>query len=192
MELVGLHADGSEFPVEISLNPYAGPDAMYTLASMRAITERKATETRIKHLNRILAMQSRINALIMRVHDREELFREACRIAVEAGAFSMAWIGVLETDGSQMRVVASFGERAEEYLSEIESEVPLLAGPAGTAIREDRPVWIQNVQQTRQIRRGTSACARFGWSSLATLPLHRAGVADWCGGSVFGRDRRVR
>ena len=148
MELTALHADGSEFPIEISLNPYHAADAVFTVACMRAITDRKVSETRIKHLNRVLTMHSRINALIVRAHDREELFREACRISVEAGAFTMAWIGLLDADGLKLRVAASYGERADEYLHEIENETPLMAGPAGTSIREDRPVWIQDFQNS--------------------------------------------
>ncbi|MGA7155860.1 MAG: EAL domain-containing protein [Acidobacteriaceae bacterium] len=176
MELWGLHADGSEFLVEVSLNPYGEPDALYTLASVRAITERKATEIRIRHLNRILAMQSRMHALIVRVHDRDELFREACRIAVEAGAFTMAWIGLLDPNGSQVNVVASHGERVAEYMQEIEEEGPLMDGPAGTAIRENRPVWVQNFHLQPADTPWHRRSAKYGWSSLATLPLHRAGV----------------
>ena len=176
MELTAQHADGSEFPVEVSLNPYGEPGVVYTLASVRAIQERRATEIRIRHLNRILAMQSRMHALIVRVHDREDLFREACRIAVEAGAFTMAWIGMLDGDGSQVRVVASYGDRAEEYLTNIETETPLMTGPAGTAIRENRAVWIQNFQQHELTKPWHERSAGFGWSSVATLPLHRAGV----------------
>ncbi len=175
MELVALRADGSEFPVEISLNPYYAADAVFTVASIRAITDRKASESRIKHLNRILTMHSRINALIVRAHDREELFREACRISVEAGAFTMAWIGLLDADGLKLRVAASYGQRADEYLREIENEVPLMAGPAGTAIREDRPVWIQDLQNSPLTAPGHQRIKRFGWRSLAALPLHRAG-----------------
>ncbi|MGA8937961.1 MAG: EAL domain-containing protein [Acidobacteriaceae bacterium] len=176
MELMGLHADGTEFPVEVSLNPYGETGAQYTLASVRAVTERKATEIRIRHLNRILAMQSRMHALIVRVHDREELFQEACRIAVEAGAFMMAWIGLLDPDGSNVKVVASHGECAAKYLQEMEDEGLQKDGPAGVAIRENRPVWVQYSQQqpadTPWHRRG----AKYGWSSLAALPLYRAGV----------------
>ncbi len=175
MELIALHADGSEFPIEISLNPYHGADAVFTLASMRAITERKASETRIKHLNRILTMHSRINALIVRVHDREELFREACRISVEAGAFTMAWVGLLDADGLKLRVAASYGERAEEYLRDIETETPLMSGPAVRSIREDRPVWVQDFLHSPLTTPWHERIKRFGWRSLAALPLHRAG-----------------
>ncbi|MEO8331390.1 MAG: EAL domain-containing protein [Gallionella sp.] len=67
------------------------------------ITERKAAEVRIKYLNRIYAMLSGINTLIVRVHDRDELFREACRIAVEAGGFRMAMIAIV--DRSMMKII---------------------------------------------------------------------------------------
>jgi diguanylate cyclase (GGDEF)-like protein/PAS domain S-box-containing protein len=176
MELTGLHADGSEFPVEVSLNPYGETGTMYTLASVRAIKERRATEIRIRHLNRILAMQSRMHALIVRVHDREELFREACRIAVEAGAFTMAWIGLQDAEGQTIQVTASYGERAEEYLKDIEANAPLSAGPAGTAIDENRPVWVQNSEYSDPDLQLQERSKDFGWSSMATLPLHRAGV----------------
>jgi diguanylate cyclase (GGDEF)-like protein/PAS domain S-box-containing protein len=172
MELTACRADGSEFPVEISLNLFRGPAGVYTLASVRLIADRKATEVRIRHLNRILAMQGRINALIVRVHDRDEIFREACRIAVEAGAFRMAWIGLLDVDTQEIRVAASFGERAREYLEGVELEAPIQRGPAGVSIRENRPVWIQDYQHSPLTEPWHERSERFGWNSLAVLPLH--------------------
>ena len=54
------------------------------------ITERKEAEIRITRLSHVHAVLSGINALIVRVHDRAELFREACRIAVEAGQYGVS------------------------------------------------------------------------------------------------------
>ncbi len=176
VEVNACAADGTEFPVEISLNPYDGQSASYTLATIRAVPMRKAAETRVKHLNRILAMQSRIHALIERVRDREELFRETCRIAVEVGGLCMAWIGMLDTSRAELQVLASFGPHAEEHLGAIGSKVRTLRGPLGTAIRENRPMWIQDYHNDPLITAEHEATTRYGWNSLAILPLHRKGV----------------
>jgi diguanylate cyclase (GGDEF)-like protein len=176
-ELTACHADGSEFPVEVGLSPYGETSNRYTLVSVRTITERKATETRIKHLNRVLAMQSRITELIVRVHDREELLREACRIAVEVGAFNMAWIGLLDGDPLELQVQASFGAHAEKYLRTIQCEVRRLMGPEDAIIRGNQPLWIQDYHHDPLTAMWHERSIGFGWSSLAILPLHREGVS---------------
>lgn len=176
LEVNACAADGREFPVEISLNPYGDRRAPYTLATIRVLPIRKATETRIRHLNRLLAMQSRTNALIVRVQDREELFREVCRIAVEVGAFCMAWVGLLDVDGSELQILASFGAHAEEHLSIAGSAVRLLKGPEGTALRENRSVWIEDYYNNPLTATQHERTTRFGWNSLAMLPLQRNGA----------------
>ncbi len=51
MDLTGLHQSGSEFPVEIGLNPMPGPSGMRIVATINDITERKKAELRLKQLN---------------------------------------------------------------------------------------------------------------------------------------------
>ena len=49
------------------------------------VTLREEHEKRITRLNRVYAVLSGINTTIVRTRDRQELFDEACRIAVELG-----------------------------------------------------------------------------------------------------------
>jgi GAF domain-containing protein len=72
------------------------------LQSMRVIGSqigqflaRQEQQRHIARLNRIYAVLSGINSTIVRVRRREELFREACRIAVSAGGFRLAWFGLV-------------------------------------------------------------------------------------------------
>src|SRR3989442_15900093 len=62
-------------------------------STLQDVTEHRLAEEKILRLTRVHAVLSGINALIVRVRDRDELFREACRIAVEAGGFKLAWLG---------------------------------------------------------------------------------------------------
>jgi diguanylate cyclase (GGDEF)-like protein/PAS domain S-box-containing protein len=99
------------------------------------ITGRVEAEHRIKRLNRVYAMLSGVNALIVRVQNREELFQEVCRLAVDAGEFSMVWIGVVDKDAGRLRAAAWSGaERG--FLQLISHRLTLGAGTdASLAVR---------------------------------------------------------
>jgi len=84
-------------------------DVIGTASIGEDITEQRRAETGIKRLNRVYAVLSGINALIVRVRDRDELFREACRIAVEAGGFRLSWIGIVDRGAMKIVPVASAG-----------------------------------------------------------------------------------
>ncbi len=55
----------------------------------RDITERKVLERNIGQLNRVYAVLSGINELIVREKNLRAMFEGACRIAVEEGKFSL-------------------------------------------------------------------------------------------------------
>ncbi len=67
----------------------------------RDITDRRRDEERIRRLSRVHAMLSNTNSTIVRVRDRDELLREACRIAVTHGRYAVAWAGVATEAGLQ-------------------------------------------------------------------------------------------
>jgi diguanylate cyclase len=73
------------------------------------ITNRKVAEDGVLKLNRVYAMLSSINSLIVRVTDRAQLLREACRIAVEQGRFKAAWCGLVEP-AARITQTAAAGE----------------------------------------------------------------------------------
>ena len=124
-ETVRRRKNGSLIDVSLTISPILDASGRIVGASKiaRDITERKRAEQKIRHLNRVYAVLSSINALIVRVRDRDELFCEACRIAVEVGLFKLAWIGILEPSARRFKVVAWSGHD-EDYVRMLPLEFP--------------------------------------------------------------------
>ncbi|HYD55706.1 MAG TPA: EAL domain-containing protein [Burkholderiales bacterium] len=92
--------------------------------TLQDISAEKIAAERIWRLNRLYAMLSGINSLVVRVRNRQQLFGDACEVAVRQGGFRAAWIGVRRNGGLQP--LAWAGELG-----------PLFAAPPASIVETD-------------------------------------------------------
>jgi diguanylate cyclase (GGDEF)-like protein len=76
-------------------------------------------ERRIARLERAYTLLRAINAAIVRIRDRTELFDEACRVAVAHGGFRMAWIGLPGTSPADPVFAISHAGEEGGFLSRV-------------------------------------------------------------------------
>lgn len=150
-----------------------GSAGIRTFNTLQDITAQKKIEKRILRLNRVYAVLSGINSLIVRVRDRDELFRQACRIVVETGGFSKAWIGVVDETCAPVRIVGWAGAE-DAFFQDLQQRLqtigPEIGGVLGRALSGKRPVVCNDIaNDVRVLARKTLVAS--GSSALALLPL---------------------
>jgi diguanylate cyclase (GGDEF)-like protein/PAS domain S-box-containing protein len=160
----------------------AAGDVIGTASIGEDITEQKRSELKIKRLNRVYAVLSGINSLIVRVQDRDLLFKEACEVAIEHGRFRMAWIGVVDRSAQKIVPIASAGAEPEfvaliKDSFSLREDVPVdRTDHAARAIREQRTIVLNEIQGDTTVFL-TKDCMRRGIFSMAILPLMVANEA---------------
>ncbi|MEQ8230843.1 MAG: EAL domain-containing protein [Gammaproteobacteria bacterium] len=149
----------------------------------REVAERRAAEARVVRLSRIQAVLSSINGLIVRVRERDELFTETCRIAIEHGGFGSAWIGLREGVTQAVRPLAWAGVATRDDLLRsgalTPDDMPSGQGIIGQALRTLLPAWSNDLLAGIAPQAPPRAIAHDFRSAIA-LPLLLEGEAVGC------------
>ncbi|MBP1601684.1 MAG: multi-sensor signal transduction histidine kinase [Acidobacteria bacterium] len=137
------------------------------------IRRRRDSESRLVHLNRLYSVLYHVNQATVLVRNREDLFREVCRIAVEQGSFSLAWVGLVDDDGNLVKPVASSG-REEGYLEKIQiflARAPENSGPTGVALREGNHFVCDDIALDPRMLPWKEEALKRGFRSSAAFPI---------------------
>jgi hypothetical protein len=97
----------------------------------------EAQQRRIERLNRTLETLSAVNALIVRVLQRQDLLAEACRIAVERGGLGIAAISQLD-DRTRQSTSSRSSRRPRCATTSSPPTFPAVPPPCGAAFAPTR------------------------------------------------------
>jgi diguanylate cyclase (GGDEF)-like protein/PAS domain S-box-containing protein len=142
-------------------------------STLQDVTDQKNAEGKIRRLNRVYAMLSGINTLIVRVRNRDELLNEACRIAVNNGHFGMVWVGMIEQNDHELRTAALYGFPAdfEDVKLSLQGPDAQQWGPALKVIGEKKIFFDNDIASQPKLNRIRQIAVATGYRSLAVLPL---------------------
>jgi PAS domain S-box-containing protein len=136
------------------------------------VTERRAAERQIRHLNRVYALVSSINAVITRETDPDRILAAACHLAVDKGQFLMAWVGVVD-DQRRVRAVAQDGH-VEGYLDLIDLNLrdpQHSLGPTGRCLLSGRYQVVNDIAHDEHYAPWRDEALRRGYRSSAAFPI---------------------
>jgi PAS domain S-box-containing protein len=168
-----IRLDGTPFDVELKAIPtvYEHKNAIQVI--VHDITQRKKSALELTKINRVYALISQINNLIIRTHNQEELFQEICNIAVNFGKFRMSWIGLI-TDDKRIITEAFAGYESGYFtksnITTINDE-PEGRGPTGIATREARTVICNDISNEEMMKPWRKDALERGYNSLISIPL---------------------
>ncbi|MGE0031689.1 MAG: EAL domain-containing protein [Steroidobacteraceae bacterium] len=176
--------DGSIRWVHVRTFPVLDPQAAgkRLVGTAKDVTERRAASARIEHLNRVYAVLSGINTLIVRVRDRDELFREACRISVQFGQFAIAWIGWLDAESREIRAVAWAGKEPDllQTARPVMGTGPIDDGIVASALRTGEPQICNDMASDPRRVLFRDEMLQRGYRGIIALPLSVAGHSAGC------------
>ncbi|MCC6931277.1 MAG: GAF domain-containing protein [Gemmatimonadaceae bacterium] len=132
------------------------------------------TTDHLRRANRALRTIWSCHDVLVRATSERELLQEVCRVIVEQGGFTLAWVGNPEHDEEQhVRPVAYSGYQ-EGYLESLDirwGDSELGRGPTGTAIRTKRPVIVHDILTDPTMGPWRADAMKHGYRAFACLPL---------------------
>jgi PAS domain S-box-containing protein len=170
-----VRSDGTQGWTEVYRRALPTESDVVIVTITRDITETRAQQRKIERLSRVHAALSGINEAIVRIRDRQELFRESCRIAHEAGGFDVVWIGLTNEQSVAAEPLACHGleasvARLKQLASCFNEDEQGGRGMLVAMLKAGKPTITNDaLNDTRVGVRHTMA--ELGINSIALLPL---------------------
>ena len=148
-------------------------DISFALEVARNEKNRRRAEQHVRKLNRVYAVLSGINEIIVREKDSQAMLEAACRIAVEKGRFVMAWIGMTNPATLQVDPIASSGD-VDGYLNQIRIDFhsPGATGPILSSLLSGQHAICNDIEHDPHPLPWKSEALRRGYRSSAAFPLN--------------------
>lgn len=167
--------NGERFPVEITSNTFETQGRRLLLGAVRDISVRRQAEERIAQLSRMRAFLGGVDHAIVHLNDRQKLLEEICRLAVEAGGFKLAWIGMVRPDQTVQPVAqAGVSGYVENISATTTPDSQRGRGPVGMAIRENRMIVVENIGGDARMAPWRDMAQEFGLNYVVSCPIQIA------------------
>lgn len=156
--------------------------AVRMVGAMQDVSERHQQQERIMRLSRMRSVMSGINAVIVRARGRAELFKEACRIAVDQGGFGLAWVGMVR-DGLELEPVAMAGADGGHLRGlrfRIDGRDAGACQPTVLAIRDGQPHASNDIASDKALGPWHAPLLGLGYASLVAFPLSAGNKVVGC------------
>jgi PAS domain S-box-containing protein len=171
VELVGLHSDGTEFPLELSLGEWRRGERRAFTGVIRDVRERKRTE-------RYLAAQFRVASVLAESPTLEDAAPRFLAAIGESMGWQVGGLWTPEPDGRHLRCRAGWYESEDEVeaFRRATMEIALERGEGlpGRVWGSGEPVWIRDAGSEPNFPRAAAAAAS-GLHGGLGLPLFSGG-----------------
>lgn len=160
-----------------SFSPVLDSDGtiMGSISVSRDITDQILARETLQRKSRALDMLSKCNEALVFEQDESKLLGKICQICVEKGNYLLSWVGFAQHDPQKSVLpVAQFGFN-DNYLETVKitwDDSPFGRGPAGTAIRKNKIVTINDVTSDPSFKPWKEGAVKRGYSSVISLPLN--------------------
>ena len=137
IEVPALHADGYEFPIELSITRIEGAGPPLFTAYLRDISERKRSEEELARGTRIAVLRAQVGLALNRSDDLNEMLQSCCQALVDHLDASFARVWTLDELQNMLHLRASAG--LYTHLDGGHSQVPVGKFKIGLIAEERRP-----------------------------------------------------
>ncbi|MGM0691092.1 MAG: EAL domain-containing protein [Pseudomonadota bacterium] len=142
------------------------------------VTNEREAYRALEHQKDLYDLLSQTNQAITRCRSADELFETACRVAVEHGHLTFAWIGLIDMETGAVDPVKQFGDQVG-YVDNLEVSIhphkPAGQGPVGRSIRSDKLVVVNHFQTAVSTGVWHEKAVEARVDAVAAFPIHRGG-----------------